>query len=178
MSVIILNIFLFIVLLFLIFVYTMFWPPDSPWAPWWRTNEKTANAICKLAKINKNDVVYDLGCGDGVLVNVAAKKFGAKAVGIEIDLSRYIFARIRTSLNGLSKQVKFKRNNFFKEPLSGATIIVVYLVPKTLEKLKTKFLKELKPGTKIVSFRYKIDLPLVARDNKNDIRVYKIPRNI
>jgi 16S rRNA A1518/A1519 N6-dimethyltransferase RsmA/KsgA/DIM1 with predicted DNA glycosylase/AP lyase activity len=178
MLIIILNIFLFIILLLLIFTYTMFWPPDSPWAPWWRTNEKAADAICKLAKINNKDLVYDLGCGDGVLVNVAAKKYGAKAVGIEIDLTRYFFAKIRTMLNKLSKQVKIKKNNFFKESLTGATIIVVYLVPKTLERLRIKFLKELKPGTRIVSYRYEINLPLVAYDKENDVRVYKIPKNI
>ena len=178
MLIVILNIFLFLILLLLIFTYTMFWPPDSPWAPWWRTNEKIANAICKLAKVNKKDVVYDLGCGDGVLISVAAKNFGAKAVGIEIDLSRYLFAKIRAKINGVSKKIKIKRNNFFKESLEEATVIVVYLVPKTLERLKIKFLKELKPGVKVVSYRYEINLPLVAYDKKNEIRVYKIPRSI
>lgn len=153
----------------------MFWPPDSPWAPWWRTNEETADAICKLAKIDKKDVVYDLGCGDGVLVTVAAKKYGAKAVGIEIDPSRYLFAIIRVRINGLSKKIKIKRKNFFNESLEDATVIVVYLVPKTLERLKTKFLKELKPGVRIVSYKYEIDLPLIAFDKKNDVKVYKIP---
>ena len=153
----------------------MFWPPDSPWAPWWRTNEETADAICKLAKIDKKDVVYDLGCGDGVLVTVAAKKYGAKAVGIEIDPSRYLFAIIRARINGLSKKIKIKRKNFFNESLADATVIVVYLVPKTLERLKTKFLKELKPGVRIVSYKYEIDLPLIAFDKKNDVKVYKIP---
>ena len=153
----------------------MFWPPDSPWAPWWRTNEETADAICRLAKIDKKDVVYDLGCGDGVLVTVAAKKYGAKAVGIEIDPSRYLFAIIRVRINGLSKKIKIKRKNFFNESLADATVIVVYLVPKTLERLKTKFLKELKPGVRIVSYKYEIDLPLIAFDKKNDVKVYKIP---
>ena len=174
----IIDIIFFLLLLLLIFIYSMLWPPDSPWAPWWRTNERIAIAICRLAKINKNDVVYDLGCGDGVLVNVAAKKFGAKAVGIEIEPSRFLFAKIRTKLNGLSKKVKIKRKNFFKESLTGATVVVVYLVPKTLERLKTKFLKELKPGVRVVSYRYKINLPLVTYDKKNDIRVYRIPKNI
>jgi len=175
MLIVILNIFLFLTLLLLIFTYTMFWPPDSPWAPWWRTNEETADAICRLAKIDKKDVVYDLGCGDGVLVTVAAKKYGAKAVGIEIDPSRYLFAIIRVRINGLSKKIKIKRKNFFNESLEDATVIVVYLVPKTLERLKTKFLKELKPGVRIVSYKYEIDLPLIAFDKKNDVKVYKIP---
>lgn len=174
---VILNIFLFLILLLLIFTYTMFWPPDSPWAPWWRTNEETADAICRLAKIDKKDVVYDLGCGDGVLVTAAAKKYGAKAVGIEIDPSRYLFAIIRARINGVSKKIKIKRKNFFKESLENATVIVVYLVPKTLERLKTKFLKELKPGVRVVSYKYEIDLPLIAFDKKNDVRVYKIPKN-
>lgn len=155
----------------------MFWPPDSPWAPWWRTNRKTANAICRIAKINKKDVVYDLGCGDGELILLAAKKYGASAVGIEIDPARYFYVKIRVIINKLNSRIKLKRKNFFKENISDASIIVVYLVPKTLDKLKVKFIKELKPGTKIVSYKYEMDLPLVAFDKKNDVRVYKISKN-
>ncbi len=153
----------------------MVWPPDSPWAPWWRTNKKTAQAMCRLAKIGKQDVIYDLGSGDGTALITAAKEFGAKGVGIEIDPLRFLISMWRIKSNGLSSKVKIIKNNFFKEDLSMATIVFVYLVPKALERLRPKLLKELKKGTLLLSFRYKINLPLIKYDKKNEIYVYKIP---
>jgi hypothetical protein len=170
----ILNIFLFIILLFLIFAFTMFWPPDSPWAPWWRTNKKVAKAICELAKINSKDIIYDLGCGDAEVLLYAAKNFGTKGVGIEIELSRLITAKIRVFKNRLNNLIRIKGGNFFKHNLSEATVVNVYLVPKTLERLKQKFLKELKPGTRIISYRYQMNLEKIAEDKKNKLYVYKI----
>src|SRR5665811_2262681 len=167
------NIFLGIIFLFLLFAYSMFWPPDSPWAPWWRTDKKTADAICKLGKITKNDTVYDLGCGDGELITIAAKKYGAKVIGIEIDPARYFYARLKIYVNKIKSGVKIKRKNFFKENLSEASVIVVYLVPKTLEKLRKKFLKELKPGTRIISYKYEMDFKKIKEDKKNKLFLYR-----
>jgi len=171
---IIFNLFLLVLLLFLFFAFSMFWPPDSPWAPWWRTDKETARAICKLAKVNKKDVIYDLGCGDGEVLLMAAKNYGAKGVGIEIDLLRYVIARIRVLKEKMSPLLKIKRGNFFKQDLTKATIVNVYLVPKTLEKLKPKFLKELSPGTKIVSYRYEASFKKVAEDKKRKLFLYKV----
>lgn len=151
----------------------MVWPPDSPWAPWWRTNKKTASAICKLAKIKDGDVVYDLGCGDGEVLLLCGK-IGAKGVGVEIDPLRYFAAKIRIKINGLSKKISIKRKNFFNEDISKASVIIVYLVPKTLEKLMPKFKKELKKGTRIVSFRYEMSLPTRNEDKKNKLFLYTI----
>ncbi|MFH1186883.1 MAG: 50S ribosomal protein L11 methyltransferase [Candidatus Levyibacteriota bacterium] len=152
----------------------MFWPPDSPWAPWWRTDKKTAEAVCRLAKINKKDIIYDLGCGDGEMLVAAVKKYGANVVGIEIDPIRYLYVRLRVYFNKIGKKVKIKRKNFFKESLSNASVIFVYLVPKTLDKLKPKLLKELKPGTRIVSYKYEIDLKKIKEDKQNKLFLYKI----
>jgi predicted RNA methylase len=168
------NIILLLIIIFLLLLLSMLWPPDSPWAPWWRTNERTARAMCKLAEVSKKDTVYDLGCGDGAALNIAAKEFGAKGVGIEIDPLRYLFSKIRFRLNGLNKKVKILKNNFHKVDISEASIIFVYLVPKALERLKPKFLKELKKGTLLVSFRYESSLPLVAHDKANELYLYEI----
>ena len=168
------NIFLFFILVFLLFLLSMFWPPDSPWAPWWRTNKKVAHAMCRLAKVSKKDIVYDLGCGDGMALSVAAGEFGAKGIGIEIDPLRYLFSKIRFKINGFDKKIKIIKNNFYDVDISSASIIFVYLVPRVLRKLKPKFLKELKQGTVIVSYRYKINLPLSVYDKKNDIYLYKL----
>lgn len=153
----------------------MVWPPDSPWSPWWRTNKKIARIQCRLAKITKNDIVYDLGSGDGTMLMTVAGEFGAKGVGVEIDLLRYWYSKVAIKIKGLSKKLKIVRKNFFDVDVSSATVVVMYLIPKTMNRLKPKLLKELKPGTRIVTFVYKIDLPLIASDEKNEVYVYKIP---
>lgn len=168
------NITLLLIIGFLFLLLSMFWPPDSPWAPWWRTNKKVARAMCRLAKINKEDVVYDLGSGTGTALIVAAKEFGANGVGIEIDPLRFFISSILLHSNRLSDKVRLKRKNFYDVDISKASVVFAYLVPRVLDKLKLKFLKELRPGTLIISYRYKINLPLVDYDKKNDIYLYKI----
>ncbi len=166
------NLILILAIVFLLMVLSMVWPPDSPWAPWWRTNKKVARAICKLAKVGEKDLVYDLGSGDGTALIVAAKEFGAKGVGIEIDPLRALISRIRLRGNGISNRIQIKRKNFFDEDISEASVIIVYLIPRVLNKLVPKFKKELKKGTRIVSFRYEINLPLVKYDKENKLRMY------
>ncbi len=168
------NVVLLLIIVCLLLLLSMFWPPDSPWAPWWRTNKKVAWTMCRLAKINKNDVVYDLGCGDGTALCIAVGEFGAKGVGIEIDPLRYLISKIRFKLNGFDKKIKIIKKNFHDVNIFGASVVFVYLVPKALERLRPKLLKELKPGTLLVSFRYKINLPLLKYDKINDIYLYKI----
>lgn len=168
------NIVLLLIIVFLFLLLSMFWPPDSPWAPWWRTNRKTARSMCRLAKVDKDDIVYDLGSGDGTALMIAAKEFGARGVGIEIDPLRYFVSSILLHSNRLSHKIKIIRKNFFDVNISDATVIFVYLVPRVLEKLKPKFLNELKPGTAIISYKYKINLPLVSYDKANDLYLYKV----
>lgn len=175
MGLILINIILLVIIIFLLIILSWVWPPDSPWAPWWRTNKEVARAVCRLAKITSKDIVYDLGCGDGTALLVAAKECGAKGVGIEIDPLRYWIAKIRAKINGISDKVKLKRKNFFKEDLSSATVIFVYLVPKALQRLLPKFKKELKKGTRIVSFRYEVPLSLKQYDRENNLRLYLAP---
>ena len=152
----------------------MVWPPDSPWAPWWRTSKKTARAMCRLAKVTKEDNVYDLGSGEGTALVIAAKEFGAAGVGVEIDPLRFLFSKLLINRNGLSNNVKIKKGNFFNQDIFKASVIFVYLVPKTLDRLLPKFKKELKKGTRIVSFRYEMNLPLKQYDEKSEIRLYII----
>ncbi len=106
---------------------------------------------------------------------VAAGEFGAKGVGIEIDPLRYFISKFRVAVNNLSPKINVLRKNFFDVDIKDASVVFVYLVPKALAKLKEKLLKELKPGTKIVSYRYKMDLPLVSYEAKNKIYLYKMP---
>lgn len=168
------NIILVVLIVVLLLVLSMVWPPDSPWSPWWRTSKKTARAMCRLANVGKDDVVYDLGSGDGTALLVAACEFGARGVGIEIDPLRALLSTLMIRIIRVKDKVVIKRRNFFDEDLSKATVVFVYLVPKALARLKPKLLKELKRGTRIVSFRYKIDLPLVLEDKAHSLSLYKI----
>ena len=154
----------------------MVWPPDSPWAPWWRTGRWIAIAICRLGGVSKKDVVYDLGSGDGTALLIAAKEFGARGVGIEIDPLRATISKARIRAAKLKNNIKVLQNNFFNVPINDATVIFVYLVPRALLRLKPKFLKELKPGTRIVSYRYEIPyLPLKKKDEVHQLFLYTIP---
>jgi len=154
----------------------MLWPPDSPWSPWWRTNSHIARTECRLAKVKKGDVIYDLGCGDGTALIIAAKEFGARGVGIEIDPFRVWIAKIKARFAGVSDTVEIRRDSFWNQNISDATVVFMYLIPKTLINLRTKLLKELKPGTRVVTFVYRIDLPMLAKDEKAELYVYEIPK--
>jgi predicted RNA methylase len=165
-----------IVLAILFLLYSMIWPPDSPWSPWWQTPTSAAVVMADLANITEDDIIYDLGSGDATALITAAKLNGARGVGVEIDPSRVLVSRIAVKLNRVDRKIKIVRKNFFDVDISEATVIYMYLVPKAIEKLKPKLLKELQPGTKIVTFVYKTDFPLIAEDKKNEVYVYEIPK--
>lgn len=172
------NTFLIIFSGFLLIILWCVWPPDSPWTPWWRTSSKKAVKAGELAKINSRDVVYELGSGDANFLVAVVKKYNCHGVGIEIDYIRTLTGKLNVAKNGLSKKIKLYTGNFYGYKLSEATIIFCYLVPRVLEKLKPKLLKELKKGTRVISYRYKFvetpKLKLVATDKKSEMYLYKI----
>lgn len=177
---VLLNVGLVIFIIILLVILSWVWPPDSPWSPWWRTNSKKALSAAKLANITSRDIVYELGSGDANFLVAVCKKTGAKGVGIEIDYTRNLIARLNVLKNKVSDKVVLKRGNFFDYKLGSATVFFVYLVPRVLEKLKPKLFKELKKGTKIISYKYKFEikskdkLRLVRSDSKNGIYLYEI----
>lgn len=152
----------------------MLWPPDSPWAPWWRTSDKIAQKTCELAQVKKGDVIFELGSGDAQTLITAVKQFQAEGVGIEIDPFRSAVSKLRIKAGGLSKKIKIIRGNFFDQDLSKADVVFVYLVPKTLDKLLPKFRKELKKGTKIVSYKYAMKIQEKHFDKKAELFLYVI----
>lgn len=173
-----LNLLLLLIIILLLIFLSMIWPPDSPWAPWWRTSDEKIRKALKLARVTSKDIVYDLGSGDGKVLIIAAKEFNARGIGVEIDPLRYFLSTLMMYINKVNEKIVIKRKNFFDVDISSATVVFVYLVPKTLERLKPKFLKELKPGTRIVSIKYEIDLPVKASipyTDKYKIRLYRIP---
>ncbi|MBP6882714.1 MAG: hypothetical protein KBC15_04145 [Candidatus Levybacteria bacterium] len=164
----------FITILLLLVLLSMIWPPDSPWSPWWRTNGKTAREIVILAKITSKDVVYDLGCGDGSLLLESARK-GARGVGVEIDLARVLFAKLRVALGSVSGKVMIKRGNLFDEDVKGASVVVMYLVPKTLARLEKKLKKELRPKSRVVTYMYPLPyFKKIAENADGKIFLYEV----
>ncbi len=174
----IINLVLIFFVFILLIILSCVWPPDSPWSPWWRTSGRKAKAAAKLAKIDSKDIVYELGSGDATFLVTVAKNFDAKCFGVEIDPIRHLTAKLNVVLNKVGKKVTLKKGNFFNINLNSATIVFVYLVPRVLEKLKPKLFKELKKGTKVVSYRYKFEqdkkIQLVGEDRKNEMYLYKI----
>ncbi len=120
-------------------------------APYAKTPRKVAIEMLKLAKVTSNDVVYDLGCGDGEIVIVAAKFFGCKAIGVEIREDLIEKARKRILEENVADKVNIIHGDLFTVNLSEATVITLYLLTKVHELLKSKFKRELKNGTRIVT---------------------------
>lgn len=127
--------------------------PDVIYVP---THQDVVDAMLKLAKVTKDDVVYDLGCGDGRIPVTAAKEYGARALGIDIDPQRIKEANANVAKNGVGDKVKIVEGDLFELPIGEATVVTLYLLPSLNEKLIPKFEKELKPGTRIVSHSFKM----------------------
>ncbi len=177
MDIITIGLLVFIVFLFILLSWV--WPPDSPWSPWWRTSGKKAVAGMRLAEISEEDLVYELGSGDATFLVVVSKKTGAKGLGIEIDPSRHLTAWLNVRKNGLKDKITLLKGNFFDTNISPATIVFVYLVPRVLEKLRPKLTKELKKGTKVISYKYKFPgnikgLKFVKEDKVSGMYLYKV----
>lgn len=122
--------------------------PDVIFVP---TPPDVVEAMLKLAKVTAKDVVYDLGCGDGIIVATAAQEHGARAVGIDIDPQRVKEASERIQKAGVTDKVKILHADLFETDISPATVVTLYLLPSLNQKLIPKLNKELKPGTRIVS---------------------------
>jgi SAM-dependent methyltransferase len=120
------------------------------------TPMKIARKMLEMAEVSENDVVYDLGCGDGRIVLTAAREFGARAVGIEADPIRFLIAYLRTLLSNQRDKVTIKLGNFMKMPIGDATCITLFLFTRGNDMLVPKLEKELTPGTRIVSYIWKI----------------------
>jgi ribosomal protein L11 methylase PrmA len=118
------------------------------------TPEEVVEAMLNVAKVTKNDVVYDLGCGDGRIVIAAAQKHGARGVGIDIDPQRIAEATANAEKAGVTDRVKFMQADLFTTDISQATVVTLYLLPSLNVKLRPKLMKELKPGTRIVSHAF------------------------
>ncbi len=121
---------------------------DVPYVP---TDDAVVPAILRLAKVTADDVIYDLGCGDGRIVIAAAKRFGARGVGVEIDPMRIEECHDNLRRAGVGDRVQFLQKSFFDVDLSPASVVTLYLLPSLNIKLRPKLLAQLKPGSCVIS---------------------------
>jgi SAM-dependent methyltransferase len=124
--------------------------------PFVPTPQVVVDEMLRLAAVTPKDVVYDLGSGDGRIVITAARKFGAQAVGIELE--DYLIYQSEESARqaNVEKRVKFLQQDFFKTDFSQATVITMYLLPGVMKKLRERML-QLKPGTRLVAHDFDFD---------------------
>jgi ribosomal protein L11 methylase PrmA len=126
--------------------------PDVIYVP---TPPEVVTAMLKVAKVGKDDVVYDLGSGDGRIVIAAVKEFGAsRGTGIDINPVRISEANENAQKAGVSDKVRFLNQDLFETNLSEATVVTLYLLPSLNVKLMPKLLAELKPGSRVVSHSF------------------------
>ncbi|MGB9980477.1 SAM-dependent methyltransferase [Methanobacterium sp.] len=145
---------LLVIALIGIFLIWIFWSSIIG-AGFQPTSRKLVKQMLDMAEVGPDDIVYDLGSGDGRIVINAVKKYNAKAVGLEADPSRVFWSRLVITLSGIGNRAKIIWGNFFNQDISEATVVTLFLSDTANQKLKSKFIKELKPGTKIVSYVWK-----------------------
>jgi SAM-dependent methyltransferase len=168
---------IFVLILGLILVTSVTWTSfvGAPWVP---TSMSMVHKMLKLADVGPADIVYDLGCGDGRTVITAARYYGARAVGVEIDPLRYLWCQLRVTFLGLRDRVKIVYGNFFAQDLSAATVVTCYLLQDTNNKLEKKFEQELSSGTRVVSNTFYFRrLQTVRRDDEATLYVLYLDRN-
>ena len=138
-------------------------PPDVYFAT---TRHAVADAMLTLARVGADDVVYDLGSGDGRIVILAAQKYGARGVGIEIDPALVALSRQVASEGGVGDRVRFVEGDMFTADISEADVVTLYLSTTINADLAPKLAKELKPGARIVSQQFKMPRAWVPTETR------------
>lgn len=127
---------------------------EVPYVP---TPNQVVEAMLKLAKVTPNDTVIDLGCGDGRIVITAARTYGARGIGVDLNPERIAEAEANAKSAKVESRVKFIQEDLFKADLREASVVTLYLLPSVNARLKPRLLEQLKPGSRIVSHSF--DMP-------------------
>jgi SAM-dependent methyltransferase len=156
---------------------------------WVATPDDVVDAMCRMAKVGKDDIVYDLGCGDGIMVVIALKKFGAaRGVGIDLDPEMIKKSKIKAQEYGVTNKIEFRVGDVLKvDDLSDATVVLLYMGDYINQRLQPILQKTLKPGSRVVSHRFLMgdDWPpdktehIVSSSNKGyecDIHLWEIKK--
>jgi predicted RNA methylase len=148
---------------------------DARGAPWVPTPIGKVRKMLTMAKVGPDDLVYDLGCGDGRMIVTAARRHGARAVGIEVDPLRYLWCQMLITALGLRGDVRVVYGDFFTQDLSDADVVTCYLLQSTNEKLVEKLKLELRPSTRVVSHDFTFPgLHLVRQDDEAKLYLYDL----
>jgi SAM-dependent methyltransferase len=137
-----------VVFIFVVLGCSTLRPPDVEFVP---TPHEVVAEMLKMAEVTQDDVVYDLGCGDGRIVIAAAKQYGARGVGVEIDPELIKVCQEKARKAGVTDRVRFLLKDLFETDIREATVVALYLTPELNLQLRPKLFHELKPGTRIVS---------------------------
>jgi SAM-dependent methyltransferase len=124
---------------------------DVPYVP---TPQAVVDKMLEMGKVSRRDVLYDLGCGDGRIVVTAAKKYGARGVGIDIDPTRIQEAKQNAQKEGVEKRVELRVGDLFESDFSEASVVTLYLLPAINQKLRPQLWRQLKVGTRVVSHAF------------------------
>ena len=172
--IIILNTILIALLCLLSFLIWVAWTGIKG-APWIPTPKKNVRSMLELAGLSSNDILYDLGSGDGRIIIMSSKEFGAKSVGIELDPIRVLWSRFNIRRAKLSNKVKVIKGNFFDTSLQEASVVTIYQTLGVNKKLREKLRSELNPGSRIVTYRLEIEgFDLSKRDEEESTFLYII----
>ena len=146
------------------------------------TDLTIVNAMLTLAGVTRDDVVYDLGCGDGRIVIAAAKEFGARGVGVDLDPQRIREAQANAVRAGVADRVTFRVQDVFDTDIQSATVVTLFLSPELNARLRPKLAGQLRPGSRIVSHRYGIGdwvpertVTLSVRETRNHVFLWRVP---
>jgi SAM-dependent methyltransferase len=152
---------------------------DVPYEP---SSDEVVQAMLEIAQVGKDDLVYDLGCGDGRIVIAAAQKAGAHGVGVDLDPERIEESLENARKAKVAHRVKFLKQDLFETDISKATVVMLYLWPEVNLKLRPKLLRELKPGTRIVSHSHNMGSwrydETIGTSDGHRIYFWVIPANV
>jgi SAM-dependent methyltransferase len=153
---------------------------DVPYVP---TNQPTVEAMLRIANVDPGDFVVDLGSGDGRIVITAAKLFGARGFGVDLDPQRVRESLENAQAAGVSERALFYQRNVFDTRFSEATVVTMYLLPSINLKLRPRLLAELKPGTRVVAHdfdmgEWKPDLTTTVRGHNSTVYFWVIPAKV
>jgi SAM-dependent methyltransferase len=123
-------------------------------APYVPTPQDVVDKMLEMAQVTRDDVVYDIGCGDGRIVITAAKKYGARGVGIDIDAARIAEARANAEKAGVAGLVEFRQQDALQADVAPASVVMLSLLPSFNLKLRPILTRQLKPGARIVSLQF------------------------
>lgn len=169
----------FFIIITLPFLLTFVWAGKQG-APWVPSKSEDIDRFLSLTHLQPGQVFYDIGCGDGRFVSAAARA-GARAYGFDISLLPYLLAKLRCLLSKTGARCHISYRNFWSTDLRDADVVYFFLMPKIYPRLKEKFERELKPGTKVVAYVWPIDgwTPVQISDvpNKPKLFLYEIQRN-